>query len=53
LLYGTRRLIATIGLKDMIVVDTDDVVLVCPKSRAQDVKRIIDELKKHHKEQYL
>jgi mannose-1-phosphate guanylyltransferase len=53
LLYGTKRLIATIDLTDMIVVDTDDVVLVCPKSRAQDVKHIIEELKKRQKEEYL
>jgi mannose-1-phosphate guanylyltransferase len=53
LLYGTRRLVAAIGLKDMIVVDTDDVVLVCPKDRAQDVKHIIAELKRQGKEKYL
>jgi mannose-1-phosphate guanylyltransferase len=53
LLYGTKRLIATIDLTDMIVVDTDDVVLICPKARAQDVKHLIDELKKRRKEEYL
>ena len=50
---GSNRLIATIGLQDMIVVDTEDVLLICPKSRAQDVRHLIDELKKQGKDQYL
>jgi mannose-1-phosphate guanylyltransferase len=50
---GSDRLIATIGLQDMVVVDTEDVLLICPKSRAQDVKRVIDELVKQKKDQYL
>lgn len=44
-LYGGKRLLATIGLKDMIVVDTDDATLVCPKDRAQDVKDVVSRLK--------
>lgn len=47
LLYGfTGRLIAAVGLTDMIVVETEDVVLVCPKSRAQDVKKLVERLGK-------
>ncbi|MEA3345165.1 MAG: mannose-1-phosphate guanylyltransferase [Chloroflexota bacterium] len=54
LLYGTsHRLIATVGLKDMIVVDTKDVVLVCPKDRAQEVKKLVAKLKVTDKEEYL
>lgn len=40
---GTR-LVVTIGLRGTIVVDTPDVVLVCARDRAQDVKRIVDRL---------
>jgi mannose-1-phosphate guanylyltransferase len=32
-------------VRDLIVVDTPDVVLVCPRDRAQDVKALVDELK--------
>lgn len=39
------RLIATVGVHDLVVVDTEDAVLVCPRSRAQDVKKLVDELK--------
>lgn len=45
IIFGSDRLIATIGLKDMIVIDTPDATLVCPKQRSQDVKRVVDELK--------
>lgn len=38
------KLVAVIGLDDLIVVDTDDALLVCPKSRAQDVKKVVEEL---------
>jgi mannose-1-phosphate guanylyltransferase len=47
------RLVATIGLHEMIVIDTGDAVLVCPKDRAQDVKKIVDDLKQRGKTQYL
>ena len=39
-------LVAAIGLDDMIVVATGDAVLVAPKARAQDVKKIVEELKR-------
>ena len=32
-----------LGMKDVVVVVTDDAVLVCPKARAQDVKRVVEE----------
>ena len=38
------RLVVTIGLRDTIVVDTPDVVLVCARDRAQDVKTILQHL---------
>ena len=45
ILYGEHRLVATIGLKDMVVVDTADATLVCPKDRAQEVKQIVERLR--------
>lgn len=42
---GSHRVVATIGTDDMIIVDTPDALLVCPRDRAQDVKRLVDELK--------
>ncbi len=53
LIYSPNRLIATVGLTDMIVVDTDDAILVCPKDRAQEVKHLVEALKKNNKQKYL
>ncbi len=44
-ILGCDRVVATIGLKDMILVDTPDATLVCPKDRAQDVKAVVEALK--------
>ena len=43
--HGTSRLIAGVGVKDLVVVETEDAVLVADKHRSQDVKRIVDQLK--------
>lgn len=40
------RLVAVLGVADLVVVDTPDAVLVCPRSRAQDVKKLVAELNK-------
>lgn len=51
LIYSPKRLIATIGMEDLIVIDTPDAILICPKSRSQDVKQVVDALRErgeHH-----
>lgn len=53
LIYSKGRLIATVGLDNMIIVDAGDVLLVCPKDRAQQVKQIVDELKRRGAHEYL
>lgn len=53
LVFGNRRLIAAIGLEDMIIVDSDDAVLVVPRARAQDVRRVVESLKRARKTKYL
>jgi mannose-1-phosphate guanylyltransferase len=52
LIYAQDKLVCTIGLNNLVVVDTDDVLFVCNKSRSQDVKKMIEKLqnnKKYHK----
>jgi mannose-1-phosphate guanylyltransferase len=39
--YGTTRTVATIGLRDIVVVETPEGILVCPKDRAQEVKDLV------------
>jgi mannose-1-phosphate guanylyltransferase/mannose-6-phosphate isomerase len=45
-LYSSHRLVATVGLRDHVVVETKDAVFVAPKDRAQDVKTLVARLKK-------
>lgn len=47
------RLVAALGLRDMVVVDTPDAVMVCPRDRAQDVKKLVDTLKERGAEAYV
>lgn len=41
----SERLIATVGLENFLVVDTEDALLIVPRDRAQDVKQLVDELR--------
>ena len=45
IIVGNTKLIATVGLKDVVIVDTDDAILICAKDAAQDVKKVIENLK--------
>jgi mannose-1-phosphate guanylyltransferase/mannose-6-phosphate isomerase len=45
LVVGGKRLVALVGLDDIVVVDTPDVLLVCRKSQSQSVKNIVEALK--------
>jgi mannose-1-phosphate guanylyltransferase len=53
ILYGTDKLIATVGVKDLIIVQTGDAVLVCDREKAQDVKKIVEILEKNDKKELL
>jgi len=53
LILGSGRLVAAIGLEDMIIVDTEDAILVCPRSRAQDVRKVVEALRRAGKTRYL
>lgn len=52
-IHGSNRLIATLGLKDTLIVDTEDALLVAHKDSAKDVKKLLEELKKQGKVFYL
>jgi len=46
LLYSTDRLVAAVGLQGHVVIETKDAVMVAPKGRAQDVKQLVERMKK-------
>lgn len=48
-----KRFISTIGLKDLIVADTPDALLICHKSKAQEVKKVVDYLKERKRKEHV
>ena len=52
-IYAPGKTTVTIGVNDLIVVDTDDVLLIAAKDRAEDVKAVVDRLAREEKEHLL
>ncbi|HAU5067808.1 TPA: mannose-1-phosphate guanylyltransferase/mannose-6-phosphate isomerase [Citrobacter amalonaticus] len=52
-LYSQHRLIGAVGVKDLVVVETKDAVLVAHKDKVQQVKGIVAQLKKQNRSEYL
>ncbi len=48
-----RRLVAALGLEDMVIVDTPDAVLVAPRARVQDVKQLVDRIKADGRQEHM
>ncbi|MCZ6556846.1 MAG: mannose-1-phosphate guanylyltransferase/mannose-6-phosphate isomerase [SAR324 cluster bacterium] len=49
LIRGGRRLITTVGVENLVVVDTDDALLICDMAKVQQVKQLVETLKAHGK----
>lgn len=47
------KIVATVGCENLIIVDTPDALLVCPKYKSQEVKKIVERLKSEGKNKYL
>lgn len=48
--YSKSKLVVAAHVKDLMIVESGDAVLVCPKARAQDVKQIVEQLEKEHRD---
>ncbi len=53
LVLSDGRLLSVVGLSDIVVVETEDAVLICPRDRAQDVRAVVKALKDRGMEEYL
>ena len=53
LISSPDRLVAAIGIQDLVVIDTPDALLICSRSHSQDVKRVVEALKRSGRIQYL
>jgi mannose-1-phosphate guanylyltransferase/mannose-6-phosphate isomerase len=51
LILSKERLVAALGLEDMVVVDTLDAVLICPRRRSQDVRALAERLRESGREE--
>jgi mannose-1-phosphate guanylyltransferase len=52
-IYAPKKLVALVGVKNLVVVDTGDALLVCRRNRSQDVKELVEQLKKNGLDEYL
>lgn len=50
---GKEMIVGAFGLEDVVIVASDDAVLVCPKERVQEVKKIVGEIRSEHGEKWL
>lgn len=53
IIQGGKKLIAAVGLEDMIVVDSEDALLLCERDHAGDIKRVLENLKICNRTEYL
>ncbi len=53
LVYGGGKMVALIGVENLIIVDTPDALLICHRDRAQDVKKVVEKLQKDEMKGYL
>lgn len=53
LVFGERRLVATLGVEDLIIVDTDDALLVAGRARSQDVREVVEDLRRANRSEHL
>lgn len=53
LIWSSDRLVGTLGLNNILVVDTPDALLVCPKDRVQDVKKLLAQLQLRNKKRQI
>ncbi len=53
IIQGTDKLIATVGLKDLVIVDTKDATLICDRDHTADIKKVLENLKICNRNEYL
>ncbi|MBI5475545.1 MAG: mannose-1-phosphate guanylyltransferase [Ignavibacteriales bacterium] len=53
MVYAGSKIVATVGVQDLIIIATDDAVLVCKQGESQEVKEVVDYLRRKQKNDYL
>jgi hypothetical protein len=53
MIFGDKRLVAVMGIQDLVIVDTEDALMVCSRDREQDVKKLVELLKQTQQERLI
>lgn len=53
LIHTNGRLVAISGIDDLMIIDTDEILMICPKDKSQDVKKLVERLKEENRKEYL
>ena len=53
LIHSPGKLVALVGVRDLLVVETDDALLICRRGRSQDVRKVVEVLEKDGRKEYL
>ncbi|RUM92847.1 MAG: mannose-1-phosphate guanylyltransferase/mannose-6-phosphate isomerase [Thermodesulfatator sp.] len=53
MLFARKRLLAALGIRNLVIIETPDAVLVADKNRSQDIKKIVSRLKENQREEFL
>ncbi|MBC7187008.1 MAG: mannose-1-phosphate guanylyltransferase [Calditrichaeota bacterium] len=51
--WAPNKLVALLGVNDLVVVDTEDALLICPRQRSQEVKQLVDAMRRRNFDRYL
>jgi mannose-1-phosphate guanylyltransferase len=52
-IYAPKKMVGLVGIKNLVIVDTGDALLICRKNRSQEVKELVEQLKKSGMDEYL
>ena len=53
IIYSTKKIITTVGIDNLVIVESPEAIMICHKDKAQDVKKIVDALKDAGKDNFL
>ena len=53
IVYSSGKLVSVVGVDNLVVVETDDAIMVCKKENAQDVKKIVEKLEASGRTEFL
>jgi mannose-1-phosphate guanylyltransferase len=49
----SKTIVTALGLEDIVIINTDDAIMICPKDRVQEVKKIVEQIRANGSEEYL